>query len=1282
MASRLNTVESISCRSHSTQNMPSDPGIAEESSESEAEVEEARSYHRKISTSKQIQVSVCIKDGYLMKQTSSFQRWRKRYFKLKGRKLYYANDTKSVVFDEVDLTDLSVAECSTKNANNSFTVITPFRSLILCADSRKEMEDWIAALRSAGNREFYDPNMEHPDFSGQHNWYACSHARPTYCNVCREALSGVTSHGLSCEVCKLKTHKRCAVKAVTTCKWTTLASIGKEIIEDDDGQITMSHQWVEGNLPVSAKCVVCDKTCGSVLRLQDWRCLWCKALVHTSCRSAIPVGCPLGLCKVSVMPPTSLTSIETDLEDEVTPPVGCSPLLVFVNSKSGDNQGVKFLHRFRQNLNPAQVYDLMNGGPSFGLRLFRRFHSFRLLVCGGDGSIGWVFNEIDKLRLINKCRIAVLPLGTGNDLARVLGWGGLVDDDTHLSQLIERYEMARTKMLDRWSLMTYEGPLVDPKANLAFRNELCEPIAAYEDSVAAHLSKILHSDQHSVVISSAKILCETIKDFVAKVDASCEHEEPIDDCKDEKDDSISRKCSVLNEKLNSLLNTLSEESKASQETRSASTSVAVQETMATKQDAPTKHHVFKPRDALMSRANSLKKAVRQIIEHTERAVDEQNEQTSKNRVLSALSEEHATTSYRVTAETIHEYEETDNKHSSTSAVPNIAVHGPTYAGYHAECVSDEEEEEEDTLRGLEPLRFRNLTDVFTLGFTRPPPPVEKSPNASRRISSGSTFSKAMRSTSPKDIPPGSLENIPLFNPTFPAMSLFPKLPRVHSPASSVVGGLVSKVLLANADALCAAAVPMMDSTDDALDGYQEKSVMNNYFGIGLDAKITLDFHNRREEHPEKCRSRTKNLMWYGMLGTKELLQRSYKNLEQRVHLECDGTAIPLPSLQGIVVLNIPSYMGGIHFWGGDKEDDNFTAPACDDRILEVMAVFGSAHMGAARVMALQHHRIAQCRSVKITLTGDEGLPVQVDGEAWVQPPGSIHIMHKNRAQVLARNKEFEMSLREWKDKHVVPRPKEVVPTITEEEVTLSAEFVEVATMLIRSVKVACISSSHVERYLLHSATEAANNVSKLFPGGRLAEGIASYGPCGQQYEMFQLPVRKQLYELVQSVRRLQEASIHFLTEKVGELELRPQLVESISAALDRIEVELKKVVETDCLAYFHEEEHVDIKKKKHGGGIFKLKFGRHRSKEKLSGSSVANWDTSAVASWLDTLGLGDYREAFIGNDVCGPELLTLQRRDLKDLGVHKVGHIKRIQQAIKDLSMKTVLPDKTSSASM
>lgn len=43
--------------------------------------------------------------------------------------------------------------------------------------------------------------------------------------------------------------------------------------------------------------------------------------------------------------------------------------------------------------------------------------------------------------------------------------------------------------------------------------------------------------------------------------------------------------------------------------------------------------------------------------------------------------------------------------------------------------------------------------------------------------------------------------------------------------------------------------------------------------------------------------------------------------------QCDGRPIPLPSLQGIAVLNIPSYAGGTNFWGGTKEDDVRTEPA-------------------------------------------------------------------------------------------------------------------------------------------------------------------------------------------------------------------------------------------------------------------------------------------------------------------------------------------------------------------
>lgn len=98
-------------------------------------------------------------------------------------------------------------------------------------------------------------------------------------------------------------------------------------------------------------------------------------------------------------------------------------------------------------------------------------------------------------------------------------------------------------------------------------------------------------------------------------------------------------------------------------------------------------------------------------------------------------------------------------------------------------------------------------------------------------------------------------------------------------------------------------------------------------------------------------------------------------------------------------------------------------------------MFGSMQMAVSRVIKLQHHRIAQvgthtknnmiitdpymkeyvhlnvslsapnqCRTVKITILGDEGVPIQVDGEAWLQPPGVIKIQHKNRAQMLTRDR--------------------------------------------------------------------------------------------------------------------------------------------------------------------------------------------------------------------------------------------------------------------------------------
>ncbi|NXL65605.1 DGKD kinase, partial [Chordeiles acutipennis] len=1211
----------------------------EESSDSEGEQEDSsHKLIRKVSTSGQMRSKKSVKEGLLLKQTSSFQRWKRRYFKLRGRTLYYAKDAKSLIFDEVDLSDASVAETSTKNINNSFTVITPFRKLILCAENRKEMEDWISALKSVQKWEIHEAtqfNMEH--FSGMHNWYACSHARPTFCNVCREALPGVTSHGLSCEVCKFKAHKRCAVRATNNCKWTTLASIGTDIIEDEDG-VAMPHQWLEGNLPVSARCAVCDRTCGSVRRLQDWRCLWCKAIVHGTCKELFGKRCPLGQYKVSIIPPTALNSIDSDGFWKATCPSTCSsPLLAFVNSKSGDNQGVKFLRKFKQFLNPAQVFDLMNGGPHLGLRLFQKFSTFRILVCGGDGSVGWVLSEIDALGLHKQCQLGVLPLGTGNDLARVLGWGSLCDDDTQLLQILEKLERATTKMLDRWSVLTYEAPKQSPPALREEENgdsNIQAQISHYADSVAFHLAKILESDKHSVVISSAKFLCGTVNDFVAEVGRAYKR---ATENKQEAE-LMARKCAMLNEKLDSLVRELNEEAQAIVVPEGTSQAIPAdtkdQEKGGSFNPSPVPR-IFKSKEQLMLRANSLKKALRQIIEQAEKAVDEQNKQTQAYQGSMGPSKKDS-------SEELNKQEERLSK----MAVGHVAF-----------------------LRGMMMShRMGSGEDPHCAHAGSPGPPP-----------------------CPAQAGPGHIMDVPPWESRRLQPSLLPwaRLPSANSgahrtapvafiarppvPAQQLPGGVWLP--------------PDVPALSAAFSHFSEKCVMNNYFGIGLDAKISLEFNNKRDEHPKKCSSRTKNMMWYGVLGTKELLQRTYKNLEQRVQLEvrgwgsrgewgavvrwpprlspllqCDGVPISLPSLQGIAVLNIPSYAGGINFWGGTKEDNNFGAPSFDDKKLEVVAVFGSIQMAVSRVINLQHHRIAQCRVVKITIRGDEGVPVQVDGEAWIQPPGIIKIQHKNRAQMLTRDRAFESTLKSWEDKQkgesyrAAARPRlssqQSMEYLTEEESSLLQQVSRVAETLIARIHEAAKAHKAVEQELAHAVNTSSLALSEAL--SNKATGTSEGSPLHAP----QFLSRNAAVEVVLSIKELYTETRAFLEGKALD---SLQEEEALHGPLSMLGQELQRLLDIHWLGPIaHPAEELGFLQESAGSankGSFKLRLNipkprkdkaqKQKTNSALPGKAADKWGSEEVAAWLEALGLGEYRDIFVRHDIQGSELILLERRDLK-----------------------------------
>lgn len=85
--------------------------------------------------------------------------------------------------------------------------------------------------------------------------------------------------------------------------------------------------------------------------------------------------------------------------------------------------------------------------------MFRKVSAqMRLLVCGGDGTVGWVLSTLDQLGWAAYPPIALLPLGTGNDLSRAMGWGGTHSDEPLAEVLAAVQTETSVTHLDRWRL--------------------------------------------------------------------------------------------------------------------------------------------------------------------------------------------------------------------------------------------------------------------------------------------------------------------------------------------------------------------------------------------------------------------------------------------------------------------------------------------------------------------------------------------------------------------------------------------------------------------------------------------------------------------------------------------------------------------------------------------------------------------------------------------------------------------------------------------------------------
>ncbi|CAF2313531.1 unnamed protein product [Rotaria sp. Silwood2] len=197
------------------------------------------------------------------------------------------------------------------------------------------------------------------------------------------------------------------------------------------------------------------------------QCLWCSRGYHRQCWEQISNQddknkCDYGVFRKIIVRPQWIHRIpgsssnfraQNPSNNDNQHDTIYTPLLLFINKRSGGQSGEKIYRKLLHLLNPRQVFLLDNDQTIINaLDIYSSLSNIRICVFGGDGTVGWVLGRLaESYPSLNNPPVSICPLGTGNDLSRVLLWGEQYDPKRLLSTLTQ-IPQAQPIALDRWQV--------------------------------------------------------------------------------------------------------------------------------------------------------------------------------------------------------------------------------------------------------------------------------------------------------------------------------------------------------------------------------------------------------------------------------------------------------------------------------------------------------------------------------------------------------------------------------------------------------------------------------------------------------------------------------------------------------------------------------------------------------------------------------------------------------------------------------------------------------------